>query len=65
MLELKEKVAAAADAPETRGADSHLVARDALVELGYTLGDAEQALAGVDLELPAEERVRVALKKAA
>ena len=51
--------------PETRGADSHLVARDALVELGYTLGDAEQALAGVDLELPAEERVRVALKKAA
>ena len=65
VLELKEKVAAAAEVPETRGADSHLVARDALVELGYTLGDAEQALAGVDLELPAEERVRVALKKAA
>jgi holliday junction DNA helicase RuvA len=65
VLELKEKVASAADAPEERGVDSHLVARDALVELGYTLGDAERALAGVDLELPAEERVRVALKKAA
>ena len=65
VLELKEKVASAVDAPETRGADSHLVARDALVELGYTLGDAERALVGVDLELPAEERVRVALKKAA
>jgi holliday junction DNA helicase RuvA len=65
VLELKEKVASAADVQEARGADSHLVARDALVELGYTLGDAERALAGVDLELPAEERVRVALKKAA
>jgi len=65
VLELKEKVASAADVPEVRGTDSHLVARDALVELGYTLGDAERALVGVDLELPAEERVRVALKKAA
>jgi Holliday junction resolvasome RuvABC DNA-binding subunit len=45
--------------------DSHLVARDALVELGYTLGDAERALAGTDPELPAEERVRQALKRAA
>jgi Holliday junction DNA helicase RuvA len=65
VLELKEKVSAAADAPEARGTDSHLVARDALVELGYTLGDAERALVDVDPELPAEERVRVALKKAA
>ncbi len=65
VLELKEKVSSAAGAPEARGAGSHLVARDALVELGYTLGDAERALVGVDPELPAEERVRVALKKAA
>jgi Holliday junction DNA helicase RuvA len=65
VLELKERVASAAAAPDASGTDSHLVARDALVELGYTLGDAERALAGVDLELPAEERVRVALKKAA
>ena len=65
VLELKEKVSSAAGAPEARGAGSHLVARDALVELGYTLGDAERALVGVDPELPAEERVRVALKRAA
>ena len=42
-----------------------LVARDALVELGYTLVEAEQALAGVDADLPAEERVREALRRAA
>jgi Holliday junction DNA helicase RuvA len=63
VLELKEKVASAA--PEARGSDSHLVAREALVELGYTLGDAERALADVDPELPVEERVREVLKKAA
>jgi Holliday junction DNA helicase RuvA len=42
-----------------------LVARDALVELGYSLVEAEQALASVDPELPIEERVREALRKAA
>jgi hypothetical protein len=41
------------------------VARDALVELGWSLLDAERALAEVDPELPPEERVRLALKKAA
>jgi Holliday junction DNA helicase RuvA len=65
VLELKEKVASAADAPEARGSDTHLVARDALVELGYTVVDAEKALASVDPALPAEERVREALKAAA
>ena len=67
VLELKEKLgalsepalAAVGDAP------SHLVARDALVELGYSVVDAELALAEVDPELPAEERVRVALRGAA
>jgi holliday junction DNA helicase RuvA len=39
--------------------------RDALVELGYSLVEAEQALAGVDPDLPAEERVREALRSAA
>jgi Holliday junction DNA helicase RuvA len=64
VLELKEKVGAVdIPAPETR--PDILVARDALVELGYSVGDAERALADVDPELPAEERVRVALKKAA
>ena len=67
VLELKEKLgtvtepalAAVGEAP------SHLVARDALVELGYSLVDAERALADVDPELPAEERVRLALRGAA
>ena len=43
----------------------HVVARDALVELGYSVTEAEQALAGVDPDLPADERVRLALRRAA
>jgi Holliday junction DNA helicase RuvA len=42
-----------------------LTARDALVELGYSLIEAEQALAAVDGDLPVEERVREALRSAA
>ena len=66
VLELKEKLGNAAETafPRTpHGAE--FVARDALVELGYTVAEAEHALAGVDPELPAEERVRLALKRAA
>jgi Holliday junction resolvasome RuvABC DNA-binding subunit len=44
--------------------EPHVVARDALVELGYSLGEAELALARVDPELLPEERVREALKAA-
>ena len=51
--------------PRARAAPTDLTARDALVELGYTLVDAERALAGVDPELPIEEQVRAALRKAA
>jgi Holliday junction DNA helicase RuvA len=65
LLELKEKMG---DAPtpisSAGGTQPHLVARDALVELGYSLGEAEMALARVDPELPPEERVREALKAA-
>ncbi|MGE5273472.1 MAG: Holliday junction branch migration protein RuvA [Verrucomicrobiota bacterium] len=64
VLELKEKVGAGVSTPERRQ-DGHLVARDALVELGFSTVDAERALAEVDPELPAEERVREALRKAA
>jgi holliday junction DNA helicase RuvA len=66
VLELKEKLGdpALAPAPDADG-ERHVVARDALVELGWTLLDAERALAEVDAELPPEERVRLALKKAA
>jgi Holliday junction DNA helicase RuvA len=63
VLELKEKLGALE--PVSIGAKPHLVARDALVELGYTVADAEAALSGVDPELSPEERVRLALKAAA
>jgi holliday junction DNA helicase RuvA len=46
-------------------APRELVARDALVELGYSVIEAEQALARVDPELPVEDRVREALRSAA
>jgi len=66
VLELKEKLGSLADAVDPGGErDSDLVARDALVELGWSLLDAERALAEVDPDLPAEERVRHALKRAA
>src|SRR4051812_20618206 len=66
VLELKEKIGAGVtELTHTPSSDSHVVARDALVELGYTLVDAERALAESDPDLPPEERVRLALKRAA
>jgi holliday junction DNA helicase RuvA len=66
VLELKEKLGAGVAAPGSAPpSDSHVDARDALVELGYTLLDAERALADTDPLLSAEERVRLALKRAA
>jgi Holliday junction DNA helicase RuvA len=44
---------------------SDLVARDALVELGYSIVEAERVLAAVDPQLAPEERVRIALRSAA
>jgi Holliday junction DNA helicase RuvA len=61
VLELKEKVGAT-DASAPAG---DLIARDALVELGWTLIDAERALQDVDEALPVEEQVRLALRRAA
>jgi holliday junction DNA helicase RuvA len=62
VLELKEKIGAleAVDAPR----ELELVARDALVELGYSLVEAERALASTDPEAEPEERVRQALRAA-
>jgi Holliday junction DNA helicase RuvA len=64
VLELKEKMAPihgpAGDG--TADADAHLVAREALVELGYSVAEAERRLAETDPELPAAERVREALR---
>jgi len=66
VLELKEKLGEPGLAPASEGSgEEHVVARDALVELGWTLLDAERALAEVGDDLPPEERVRLALKKAA
>ena len=65
VLELKEKVSLTADDAAAYAADetpTHLVARDALVELGYTVLEAEQRLQDVDPELPPAERVRLALR---
>jgi Holliday junction DNA helicase RuvA len=66
VLELKEKLSSEEPLrmPARPGSGSHLVARDALVELGYSVTEAEQALAAVDPELPAEQRVREALRAA-
>jgi Holliday junction DNA helicase RuvA len=66
VLELKEKLGDPGLAPAPGGdGEQHVVARDALVELGWSLLDAERALADVDPDLSPEERVRLALKKAA
>ena len=62
VLELKEKLPFVETGP-SEGRD--LTARDALVELGWTLIDAERALAEIDPELPIEEQVRHVLRAAA
>jgi len=67
VLELREKVGplvAAAGPPVPGAGDGHLVAREALVELGYSVAEAEQRLAETDPDLPAAERVREALRAA-
>jgi holliday junction DNA helicase RuvA len=67
VLELREKLGAeaAADVQSRTDAPAELVAREALVELGFSVVEAEQALASVDPALEPEERVRLALRKAA
>lgn len=64
VLELREKLGTPGMV-STAGTQSGLSARDALMELGYSLADAEAALRGVDPELPVEEQVRLALRRAA
>jgi holliday junction DNA helicase RuvA len=67
VLELKEKLAplaAVSDHAPRDDDDAHLVARDALVELGYSVAEAEQRLAAIDPALPPAERVREALRAA-
>ena len=59
VLELKEKL------PDASTSGDELQARDALVELGWSVLDAERALADVDPGLSIEEQVRAALRRAA
>jgi len=61
VLELKEKMGAT----EMISPTGEIVARDALVELGWSVLDAERALQDVDESLSIEEQVRYALRKAA
>jgi Holliday junction DNA helicase RuvA len=66
-LELKERIAplaAVEEAPHLGAGDGHVVARDALVELGYTVAEAERRLAETDPDLPPAQRVREALRAA-
>lgn len=68
VLELKEKLGAPDLGPAADGGvdgAGQLTAREALVGLGFSLVDAERALASVDPELPAEEQVKLALRSAA
>jgi Holliday junction DNA helicase RuvA len=66
VLELKEKIAplAAVGAPGPGAGDGHAVAREALVELGYSVAEAEHRLASTDPDLPPADRVREALRAA-
>jgi Holliday junction DNA helicase RuvA len=65
VLELRERVDLGAPADAVAPRDDHLAARDALVELGFSIVEAERALAEIDPELAPEERVRRVLRKAA
>jgi Holliday junction DNA helicase RuvA len=66
LLELKERIAplTAVEGPHLGAGDGHIVARDALVELGYSLAEAEKRLAETDPDLSPAERVREALRAA-
>ena len=61
VLELKEKLGLEQIGPD---GTVDFVARDALLELGYTIVEADRALATTDPEAPPEERVRQALRAA-
>jgi Holliday junction DNA helicase RuvA len=68
VLELREKLAdgmPVAAGNVSAAVAPHVVARDALVELGWSVVEAERALAETDPAAPPEERVRQALKKVA
>jgi Holliday junction DNA helicase RuvA len=65
VLELKEKIGGVELVEGTGGATTDSVAREALIELGWTPLDADRALADTDPGAPPEERVRAVLRRAA
>jgi holliday junction DNA helicase RuvA len=65
VLELKGSLADVIEPGKPHDSPAELVARDALVELGYSVVEAERVLAAVDPALSPEERVREALRQAA
>jgi holliday junction DNA helicase RuvA len=65
VLELKGAIADAIAPAGNDAPPADLVARGALMELGYSLLEAEKALADVDPALSPEDRVREALRQAA
>jgi Holliday junction DNA helicase RuvA len=64
VLELKEKLDADGVAAPVPPGKEDVLAREALVELGFSLMEADKALAETDSELPPEERVRQVLQAA-
>lgn len=69
IVDLRDKVGipsryGATDARVVSSATETDEALDALIALGFPLKEASAALEGVDLSLPVEERVRIALKNA-
>ena len=67
VVDLKDKVGISANPDATTFLSSPVVnrfdeAQEALVSLGYTAQDAANALSEIDVELPLEERVKLALK---
>ena len=66
IMELKEKLGSVSAATREDGDEAgSLLARNARVELGWSMLDAERALASIDETLPVAEQVRAALKQAA
>jgi Holliday junction DNA helicase RuvA len=66
VLELKEKMAGLELVDPAGGlVPTDAVAREALIELGWTPLEADRALADTDPELAPEERVRAVLRRAA
>jgi holliday junction DNA helicase RuvA len=64
VLELKEKLGVDAVQLPPPSSKEDVLAREALIELGYSTAEADRALSETDPDLPAAERVRRALQAA-